>query len=109
MTVVSTLSVPSVFYRPREREEESDAAREKFMVPESDHLTLLNVYQQWKANGYSDNWCQEHFIHPKSLRKAREIRSQLMDIMKTQKVNYVSCGTDWVIFFFFFCLLFDTN
>ena len=49
---MSCLSVPNVFYRPREREEESDAMREKFMVPESDHLTLLNVYQQWKANGY---------------------------------------------------------
>lgn len=46
------LSVPSVFYRPKERMEESDAAREKFFVPESDHLTLLHVYTQWKANGY---------------------------------------------------------
>jgi pre-mRNA-splicing factor ATP-dependent RNA helicase DHX38/PRP16 len=44
------LSVPNVFYRPKERLEESDAAREKFMVPESDHLTLLNVYNQWKAH-----------------------------------------------------------
>jgi hypothetical protein len=41
-----------VFYRPPERMEESDAAREKFFVPESDHLTLLNVYNQWKAHGY---------------------------------------------------------
>lgn len=23
------------------------------MVPESDHLTLLNTYQQWKMNSYS--------------------------------------------------------
>ena len=44
------LSVPSVFYRPKERMEESDAAREKFFVPESDHLTLLHVYTQWKSN-----------------------------------------------------------
>lgn len=34
LTIVSMLSVPSVFYRPKEREEESDAAREKFQVPE---------------------------------------------------------------------------
>jgi len=56
VTIVSCLSVPNVFYRPREREEESDNMREKFMVPESDHLTLLNVYQQWKANGYESWW-----------------------------------------------------
>jgi len=52
LTIVSMLSVPTVFYRPPERMEESDAAREKFFVPESDHLTLLNVYNQWKAHRY---------------------------------------------------------
>lgn len=51
LTIVSMLSVPSVFYRPKERLEESDAAREKFFVPESDHLTLLHVYTQWKSAG----------------------------------------------------------
>jgi pre-mRNA-splicing factor ATP-dependent RNA helicase DHX38/PRP16 len=39
------LSVPSIYYRPKDREEESDNAREKLFVPESDHLTLLNVYK----------------------------------------------------------------
>ncbi|EDN08092.1 pre-mRNA splicing factor ATP-dependent RNA helicase prp16 [Histoplasma mississippiense (nom. inval.)] len=57
LTIVSMLSVPGVFYRPKERQEESDAAREKFFVPESDHLTLLHVYTQWKSNGYSDACC----------------------------------------------------
>lgn len=51
LTIVSMLSVPSVFYRPKERLEEADAAREKFNVPESDHLTLLNVFNQWKSHG----------------------------------------------------------
>jgi len=37
------LSVDTVFFRPKDREEESDAARERFFVPESDHLTLLNT------------------------------------------------------------------
>ena len=52
LTIVSMLSVPSVFYRPKERMEEADAAREKFNVPESDHLTLLNVFNQWKSHGW---------------------------------------------------------
>ena len=47
VTIVSMLSVPSIFYRPRDRETEADAAREKLFVSESDHLTLLNVYNQW--------------------------------------------------------------
>ena len=95
LTIVSMLSVPSVFYRPKERQEESDAAREKFFVPESDHLTLLHVYSQWKLNGHSDGWCVKHFLHPKSLRRAKEIREQLADIMSKEKMTLVSCGTDW--------------
>ncbi|KAG0248300.1 DEAH-box RNA helicase prp16 [Mortierella polycephala] len=95
VTIVSMLSVPTVFYRPKERLEESDAAREKFFVPESDHLTLLNVYTQWRSNGYRDDWCLKHFVQPKAMRKAREVRSQLMDMMKSEKMPYVSCNTDW--------------
>ena len=94
-TVVSVLSVPSVFFRPKDREAESDAAREKFFVPESDHLTLLNVYQQWKRSGYSVSWCNEHYVHSKAMRKAREVRSQLLDIMKKQRIRLVSCGASW--------------
>jgi len=95
VTIVSMLSVPNVFYRPKERQEESDAAREKFFVPESDHLTYLHVYTQWKANGYSDGWCVRHFLHSKSLRRAKEVRDQLLDIMKMQKMEMISSGTDW--------------
>jgi pre-mRNA-splicing factor ATP-dependent RNA helicase DHX38/PRP16 len=97
LTIVSMLSVPSVFYRPKERAEESDAARERFFVGESDHLTLLHVYQQWKSNGHRDSWCLQHFVHPKAMRKAREIRTQLIDIMNIQKFPLISCGTDWDI------------
>jgi pre-mRNA-splicing factor ATP-dependent RNA helicase DHX38/PRP16 len=95
LTIVSMLSVPSVFYRPKERQEESDAAREKFFVPESDHLTLLHVYNQWRMNGYSDGWSTRHFLHPKGLRRAKEIREQIQDIMQKNKMELVSCGTDW--------------
>ncbi|KAK0208098.1 P-loop containing nucleoside triphosphate hydrolase protein [Desarmillaria ectypa] len=97
LTIVSMLSVPSVFYRPKERMEEADAAREKFNVPESDHLTLLNVFNQWKSHGYRDDWAMRHFLHPKLLRKAREVRVQLEDIMKFQKMELISAGTDFDI------------
>lgn len=94
LTIVSMLSVPTVFFRPKDREEESDAAREKFFVPESDHLTLLNVYQQWKSNDLRGDWCNDHFLQVKALRKAREVRSQLMDILKQLKIK-VTTSPDW--------------
>ena len=97
LTIVSMLSVPSVFFRPKDREEESDAAREKFFVPESDHLTLLNVYQQWRMNAYSAQWCTEHFIHAKALRKAREVHAQLLELMTKQQVAHTSSGSAWAV------------
>ncbi|KAG8365897.1 hypothetical protein BUALT_Bualt17G0019800 [Buddleja alternifolia] len=72
LTIVSMLSVPSVFFRPKDKVDESDAAWEKFFVPESDHLTMLKIYQQWESSEYSDDWCNKHFLHVKELRKDRE-------------------------------------
>ena len=65
LIIVSMLSVPTIFFRPRGREEDSDAMREKFNVAESDHMTYLNVYNQWKSHKFSDSWCAKHFIHAK--------------------------------------------
>jgi pre-mRNA-splicing factor ATP-dependent RNA helicase DHX38/PRP16 len=95
LSIVAMLSVPSVFYRPKERMEEADAAREKFYVAESDHLTLLHCYTQWKMNGYRDAWCVRHFLHARILRKAREVRTQLEEICQQLRLPIVSCGTDW--------------
>uniref|UniRef100_A0A8C8HRR1 Pre-mRNA-splicing factor ATP-dependent RNA helicase PRP16 n=1 Tax=Oncorhynchus tshawytscha TaxID=74940 RepID=A0A8C8HRR1_ONCTS len=86
LIIVSMLSVPAIFYRPKGREEESDQVREKFSVPESDHLTYLNVYLQWKNNNYSSIWCNEHFIHTKAMRKVREVR------------EYVNVRTDYITY-----------
>lgn len=95
LTIVSMLSVPSVFNRPKERQAEADSAREKFFVSESDHLTLLHVYNQWQANRYSEVWCNRHFLHSKSLRKAQEVKEQLQYILENHKMEIKSCGGDW--------------
>lgn len=52
LTIVSMLSILSVFFRPKDRAEESDVAREKVFVPESEEylfnqkcirLALVNI------------------------------------------------------------------
>lgn len=94
VTIVAMLSVPNVFVRPQGREEESDNAREKFFIPESDHLTLLHVYQRWCAAGCRSDWCARNYISSKSMRKAREVREQLFDIVRLTKMQRSSCE-DW--------------
>ncbi len=41
------------------------------------------------------DWCERHFLHAKGLRKAKEVRQQLADIMQQQKLPLVSCGHEW--------------
>jgi len=97
MTIVAVLSVPNIFFRPDGRAEESDAMREKFMVPESDHLTLLNCFLQWERHSYSGDWCRKHFVNLKAMRKVREVRAQIEDIMQAEKMPVKSCGDEWDI------------
>ncbi|GMT21216.1 hypothetical protein PFISCL1PPCAC_12513 [Pristionchus fissidentatus] len=95
LTIVSMLSVPAIFFRPKGREDEADARKEKFQVPESDHLTLLNVYLQWRTHKYSAKWCADNYVHAKAMKKVREVRAQLKEIMAEQKMAITSCGTEW--------------
>jgi len=108
LTVVSMLSVPPVFYKPKGKEEEAEAMREKFIIPESDHLTLLNVFNLWYDIGKlrltpseRDHeraiWSKRHFLHNISLIKALEIRKQLMDIAVSSGFSITSSGRDWGI------------
>ena len=103
LSIVSMLSVPQIFLRPKEWEKESDLARSKFFIVESDHLTLLNVYMQWRSNNYSKTWCRKNFLHYRSLVKARDIRDQLLGIMRTFSVPIVSSKSDWSVIRRCFC------
>lgn len=40
---------------------------------------------------YSLTWCTAHFVHEKSLRKVREVRQQLKEIMEGHQMRLVSC------------------
>ena len=44
---------------------------------------------------YRAEWCRDHFLNYKNLRKVQEIRNQLLDIVKTLRMRVSSCGTDW--------------
>ena len=49
LTIVAMLNVPNVFIRPRDQAETADREKSKFAHPDGDHLTLLNVFNTFKA------------------------------------------------------------
>lgn len=92
LSIVAMLSMPTVFYRPKEKQTQADQKKAKFHDPHGDHLTLLNVYNSWKQNKYANPWCFENFIQARSMRRAKDVRDQLVKIMERYKHTIVSCG-----------------
>ncbi|KAG5464119.1 hypothetical protein LSCM1_00299 [Leishmania martiniquensis] len=83
LTIVSMLAVQKrgVFYRPRDQQEASDAARRQFMQPEGDQLTLMAVYNAWVENGMSEDWSKHNFLKHRMLVEARDTRDQLKEML----------------------------
>jgi ATP-dependent RNA helicase DHX8/PRP22 len=95
LSIVAMLSVQSVFYRPKEKQAVADAKKAKFHQPEGDHLTLLAVYNGWRASNFSNSWCYENFIQARSLRRAQDVRKQLVGIMDRHHQDLISCGRNY--------------
>ncbi|KAF5021466.1 hypothetical protein F66182_6487 [Fusarium sp. NRRL 66182] len=93
LSIVSMLSLANIFYRPKEKQTQADQKQAKFHDPHGDHLTLLNVYNSWKQNGYSAPWCFENFIQARSMKRAKEVKEQLIKIMQRHRHPIVSCGS----------------
>uniref|UniRef100_A0A8R1HNX8 RNA helicase n=1 Tax=Caenorhabditis japonica TaxID=281687 RepID=A0A8R1HNX8_CAEJA len=94
LTIVAMLNVQNIFYRPKEKQDHADQKKAKFHQPEGDHLTLLAVYNSWKNHHFSQPWCFENFIQVRSMKRAQDIRKQLLGIMDRHKLHMVSCGRD---------------
>ncbi|KAK2184226.1 hypothetical protein NP493_276g03006 [Ridgeia piscesae] len=95
LSVTAMLSVnSSVFYRPKDKIVHADTARQNFFVPGGDHLTLLNIYNQWQETNYSTQWCFENFIQHRSMKRARDIRDQLEGLMERVEIELVSNPVD---------------
>jgi ATP-dependent RNA helicase DHX8/PRP22 len=75
---------------------QADQKRAKFFQPEGDHLTLLAVYEGWKANKFSNPWCHENFIQARAMKRAQDVRKQLIAIMDRYKLDLVSAGKNYV-------------
>lgn len=54
-----------------------DSALRLFGASEGDHLTYLNIYNQFEEHGYNSSWCSRYGLSYRALQRARSIREQL--------------------------------
>lgn len=70
IAIVSMLSIDPIFFSTTDNREESSVQKKIFMSYDGDHITLLNVFNAYvELTGDRDQWCHDHFINSKSMRR----------------------------------------
>lgn len=92
LTCVAMLSVEGIFYRPKDKQVEADQRKARFHRPEGDHITLLCVYEGWRDSKFANAWCFENFIQSRAIKRAQDVRKQLLGIMQKFGMAIESCG-----------------
>lgn len=65
----------------QDKQDLADQKKAKFHQSEGDHITLLAVYNSWKNNKFSSPWCYENFVQIRTLKRAQDVRKQMLGIM----------------------------
>lgn len=99
LSIVSMLSEASaLFFRPKDKKIHADSARARFTIKEGgDHLTYLNIWNQWVDSDFSIIWAKENFLQQRSLTRARDVRDQLAKLCERVEVTLSSCGANDVV------------
>ncbi|KAJ4522728.1 hypothetical protein HRR78_000215 [Exophiala dermatitidis] len=95
LSIIAMLGEASaLFFRPKDKKIHADSARARFTNKDGgDHLTLLNVFQEWVDSDYSYVWAKENFLQQRSLTRARDVRDQLARLCDRVEVDASkSCG-----------------
>ncbi|CAG8950021.1 hypothetical protein HYFRA_00004355 [Hymenoscyphus fraxineus] len=94
LSIVAMLSEASaLFFRPKDKKIHADSARARFTIKEGgDHLTLLNIWNQWVDSDFSFVWAKENFLQQRSLTRARDVRDQLAKLCERVEVTLSTVG-----------------
>ncbi len=81
----------------------ADQRKAKFNQPEGNHLTLLAVYNAWKNNKFLNAWCYENFIHARTLKRAQDVRKQMVGIMDRWDLYTIVYPTP-LLYMYLYCI-----
>jgi ATP-dependent RNA helicase DDX35 len=91
-TIAALLQVESVFQTPYgQNAMRARMTKRKFEVAEGDLLTLLNVFTAYLENGRTKLFCQQNFLHYKRLRRAEQIKKQMLKMLNRFGIPIESC------------------
>ena len=100
------VQVPNVWLRPPNQRREADAAKALLSVPDGDHLTLLNVYNNYiqsmssplfhlfyltaRLDAHIKSWTWDNYLSARALSQAENVRTQLLRTMERNDLDILS-------------------
>jgi len=87
VSIISILQSDNIFYNQNSKKEIIEKKREKYIDSCSDHLTLRNIFKEYKNTNNKEQFCKENYLNDKALSKSMEIFKQLIGYLKKIKIN----------------------
>jgi len=107
MRLIVSLAVPNIWIRPNNMQKEANIAKQLLSIPDGDHLTLLNVFDEYQNSTYRSNifsplltkilsdlhdrnWAWNNYVSARSLAEVANVRAQILRIMESFKIDLVT-------------------
>jgi len=91
LVIAAGLSIQDPRERPMDKQAQADAAHRRFKHPDSDFLTLLNIWEAYHdefetmAQSKLRRFCRDHFLSYTRMREWRDIHVQLLDVLSERE------------------------
>ena len=82
VSIISVLQSDNIYYNPNNLREKIEKIREKYLDPISDHLSLKNIFNEYKKANNKEKFCKENFLNDKALAKSMEIYKQIKSYLE---------------------------
>jgi len=88
LVIAAGLSIQDPRERPMDKQQQADAAHRRFVHPDSDFLTLLNVWDAYHdqfetmSQARLRRFCKDHFLSYTRMREWRDVHTQLLETLK---------------------------
>ncbi len=88
LVIAAGLSIQDPRERPLEKQAAADAAHRRFAHPDSDFLTLLNIWDAYHdefetmAQSKLRRFCRDHFLSYTRMREWRDVHAQLTEVVQ---------------------------
>jgi ATP-dependent helicase HrpA len=88
LVIAAGLSIQDPRERPLDKQAQADAAHRRFAHPDSDFLTLLNIWEAFHdefeemSQSRMRRFCHEHFLSYIRMREWRDVHDQLREVLE---------------------------